>query len=159
MQYSAWQLSAEHRPPTLQRSPRRTLMRTGVAQPDPTLPHGHLVLVGPYDPTPITPKGKQDNKNQTPLKYPHPTRNFGPNELTKNCCSSHSCKTTEGKIEHGSDIVTGEGVATRNTRTCPDRGSATAEHNVSIGAPSHLLMEPGWDTLQPGGWAGGLCLG
>lgn len=64
-----------------------------------------------------------------------------------------------GEIEHGSDIVTGEGVATRNTRTCPDHGSATAEHNVSIGAPSHLLMEPGWDTLQSGGWAGVLCLG
>lgn len=27
-----------------------------MAQPDPTLPHGHLVLVGPYAPTPITPK-------------------------------------------------------------------------------------------------------
>lgn len=58
--HGSYQLSTD--PPTLpcdfQRSPSRTLMwRPGVAQPDPTLPHGHLVLVGPYAPTPIKQKG------------------------------------------------------------------------------------------------------
>lgn len=83
--HGSYQLSTD--PPTLpcdfqppSAVPAALMRTTGVAQPDPTLPHGHLVLVGPYAPTPITPKGKQDNKNQTPLKYPHPTRNFGPNE-------------------------------------------------------------------------------
>lgn len=67
--HGSYQLSTD--PPKLRpvtsshpdKSQRHTLMwRPGVAQPDPTLPPGHLVPVGPYAPTPIKPKGKQENK-------------------------------------------------------------------------------------------------
>lgn len=51
-----------------------------MAQPDPTLPHGHLVLVGPYAPLLLHQRENKIIKTKHLLNIHTPTRNFGPNE-------------------------------------------------------------------------------
>lgn len=136
MQYSAWQLSAEHRTPQL--CPVTSGHTCGgLAWHNLTLPCP-LGIWSRLVPMPPLLLNQRENKiiikNQTPLKYPHPLHAIL-GQMNKQKLLFLTFMQNDrggwGKIEHGSDIVTGGGAPTRNTRTCPDHGSATADHNVS----------------------------
>lgn len=135
MQYSAWQLSAEHRTPQL--CPVTSGHTCGgLAWHNLTLPCplGIWSRLVPMPPLLLNQRENKIIKNQTPLKYPHPLHAIL-GQMNKQKLLFLTFMQNDrggwGKIEHGSDIVTGGGAPTRNTRTCPDHGSATADHNVS----------------------------
>lgn len=162
MQYSAWQLSAEHRPrnPTHDRQPPQpqpcTCMRTRRCSTDHSLPLGHSVLVGPY--TPIKPKEKGLFKN------PHPQilHTIWGQMINKNCCSSRSCKTTERGdwARVWAPSLPGRAATSKTGGHSPWPGPGPQRaHLPQLRACLPPAWEAGSDAPQPGLGAGMLCLG